>query len=199
MNIKSLSDDALIGLYQAGNYLAFEVLYKRYKEKVYNYLYLSTKNEEIALDLFQEIFYKVVDKLQKGLYEESGKFSHWLMRITHNALMDFYRSRYVQTTTATTITDNNEDEENIFTFIPDSSPASDEMLIKKENIHALRNLILLLPPEQQEIIHLRVYEEKSFKKIAEQLNISINTALGRMHYAIKNLRKLAKKYNVLTT
>lgn len=194
MNWQELSDDALVELYQSGNHKAFEILFKRYKPKVYSYILSATKNRDLALDMLQEIFFKVIETLKKNSYQHQGKFANWLMRVTHNHMMDHFRSLTNHHEIAEVQT---EDESlDIFDIIPDNTMRIDQVLSRKESHEQIRKLLTLLPPEQQEIVRLRIYDELSFKEIAELLNISINTALGRMRYALINLRKLSNRYQM---
>ncbi|MCX7696786.1 MAG: sigma-70 family RNA polymerase sigma factor [Bacteroidales bacterium] len=194
MNWQDLSDDALIELFQSGNHKAFEILFKRYKPKVYSYLLSITKNRELALDMLQDVFFKVIETLKKNSYQHQGKFAHWLMRITHNLVMDHFRS--ISLHYETSVLQTEDESYDINDIIRDNSMNIDQIISKQESYEQIRELLKLLPPEQQEIVRMRIYEEMSFKEIAATLNISINTALGRMRYALINLRKLSARYQM---
>ena len=176
------ADEKLVSLYINGNDEAFDELLNRYQSKVFQYILQSTKNQELAEDLFQDVFVKVIMSLRSGKYSENGKFLGWVIRIARNLIFD--RSRR-------TLASN---------YLNDSSVAVNENremeLIDEQTLSGAEFLITLLPTNQQEVLRMRIYDELSFKEIAEKLNISINTALGRMHYAINNLRKLANEYGL---
>lgn len=190
--LANLTDEQLVSLYIAGNSDAFNTLLNRYESKVFTYIAYYIRNQEVAEDLFQDTFMRVVATMQSGRYTEQQKFSAWLMRITHNLIFDFFRHSKNEKAISNDETKvdllNNAhiaDEHNIETQI-----------IEEQNLNGVESLINLLPENQQEIIRLRYYQDKSFKEIAEILNISINTALGRVRYAIINLKKLATEYNI---
>ena len=185
--LNELSDEQLVSLYTQGNNSAFDTLLKRYKQKVFSYLLYSVKNQELAEDLFQDVFIKIVVRIKKGQYEENGKFSSWMMRIVHNHLIDYYR-----TTPSEKILSNDDSEVNLFSQAEIAMNENREQeMINQQTLQEVKNLIAQLPDAQREVIMMRVYEELSFKEIAAKTNCSINTALGRMRYAILNLRHMA--------
>lgn len=185
--LNELSDEQLVSLYTQGNNSAFDTLLKRYKQKVFSYLLYSVKNQELAEDLFQDVFIKIVVRIKNGQYEENGKFSSWMMRIVHNHLIDYYR-----TTPSEKILSNDDSEVNLFSQAEIAMNENCEQeMINQQTLQEVKNLIAQLPDAQREVIMMRVYEELSFKEIAAKTNCSINTALGRMRYAILNLRHMA--------
>jgi RNA polymerase sigma-70 factor (ECF subfamily) len=186
-HLAELTDEQLVGLYALGNNGAFDTLLKRYEQKVFSYFLYSVKSQELAEDLFQDVFIKVVVRLKNGQYEENGKFSSWLMRIVHNHLIDYYR-----TTPSEKILSNDDTEVDLFSQAEIAVNENREQeMIDQQTLQEVRGLIALLPDPQREVLMMRVYDELSFKEIAQKTNCSINTALGRMRYAILNLRHMA--------
>lgn len=194
MNNKNrLSDEELVRLYLSGDGSAFDVLLNRYKDVVFSYIYNTLKNQEQAEDFFQDVFMKAIVYLNKGKYQENGKFYNWLMRITHNMLVDKYR----HTKSSAPVISNDECEVDLFNAPSVAINENREQeLIDQQTITDLKQLITLLPDTQREVLLMRFYDEMSFKEIAEKTNCSINTALGRMRYALMNLKKLAIQYDI---
>lgn len=192
-NLNRHSDEELVGLYLAGNGSAFDILLNRYRDVVFNYLYNTLKTQELAEDAFQDVFMKAIVYLNRGKYQENGKFYNWIMRIAHNMIVDKYRHAKNEAT----FVSNDESE---IDLLNNPSVAINENreqeLIDQQTISDIRQLITLLPETQREVLLMRFYEELSFKEIAEKTNCSINTALGRMRYAIMNLKKLAYEHGV---
>ena len=185
--LRELTDEQLVCLYQEGNNNAFDILLKRYESKVFSYLLYSVKNQELAEDLFQDVFVKIIVRVKNGQYTENGKFSSWMMRIVHNHLIDYYR-----TTPASQIISNDESEMDLFNRADIAINENREQeMIDQQTLAEVKELIAQLPDPQREVLLMRVYDELSFKEIAEKTNCSINTALGRMRYAILNLRHMA--------
>ena len=191
--LTSLSDNQLVGLYLKGNNEAFDVLLHRHESKVFTYIMYTVKNRELAEDLFQDVFIRIITRLRAGTYTEAGKFGAWLMRVTHNAILDYYRTSKDGYTVSQDGGDT--DFTNTVAFA-DSCNVESEM-IDRQTLDELKSLIALLPPTQREAIILRFYNELSFKEIADITGVSINTALGRIRYAISNLRQLAIEHNVI--
>ena len=190
MLLSNLSDKELVSRYVEGDNYSFEILLSRHKNRVFAFIMSKIKNKEISDDIFQDTYVKVVNSLQKGKYNEEGKFLPWVMRIAHNLVIDhFRRQKKMQM-----IRSNNDFD--IFDVIKDSKINADEKLIKDQILNDLNLLIDKLPNDQKKVLKMRYYEELSFKKISEHFDISINTALGRMRYALINLRALSKKYHV---
>lgn len=186
-HLQKLTDEELVSLYMNGNNNAFDTLLKRYESKVFSYLLYSVKNQELAEDLFQDVFIKMVVRLKNKQYQESGKFASWMMRIVHNHLIDHYRTMPTEK-----ILSNDESEVDLFNHPSIAvSENREQELIDQQTLREVKSLIALLPDNQREVLMMRVYEELSFKEIAAKTNCSINTALGRMRYAILNLRHMA--------
>ena len=190
--LTSLADEQLVSLYTEGNNDAFDVLLNRYESKVFTYVSYFVRNREVAEDLFQDIFMRVVSTLRSDRYTEQQKFSSWLMRISHNIVIDYFRHQKNEKNIS-----NDETEVDLFNDIRLSDENNVEtQIIRQQNLNGLQDIIKMLPQNQQEIIDLRYFQEKSFKEIAVLLNCSINTALGRTRYALINLRRLAQEYNI---
>ncbi len=183
-NSKLLDDAQLVSSYIGGCENSLEVLINRHKYKLYNFIYSKVLNKDNAEDLFQETFIKVIKTLKRGVYNEEGKFLPWVMRIAHNLVIDFFRKnkRFPSF-------DKNENFD-IFQLVKDKNPSIERLLIDKQILDDLQKIIIKLPQDQREVIDLRLYKEMSFKEISDATGVSINTALGRMRYAIINLRKL---------
>lgn len=186
--MSAMTDESLVNMYMKGNDSAFDVLMKRYESKVFSYILYSVKNQELAEDLFQDVFVKVVVRLRNGKYQENGKFQAWLMRVAHNLLIDHFRKEPEEN-----IISKDETEVDLFN---DPSLAVNENreqeMISQQLIADVKHLISRLPENQRQVLTMRYYDELSFKEIAELTNCSINTALGRMRYALINLKKMAK-------
>ena len=185
-----ISDAQLVSLYIKGNEEAFAQLLKRHKSKVYTTIYLIVKDQYIAEDLLQETFIKAINKLRSGDYNEEGKFLPWVMRIAHNLAIDFFRRAKRYPTVVM------EDGTSIFNSLNFSEDSTESIQIKDETHALLRSLIQTLPDPQKEVLLMRHYGEMSFQEIAEATGVSINTALGRMRYALINLRKKLEKNNI---
>ncbi|MBO7255197.1 MAG: sigma-70 family RNA polymerase sigma factor [Paludibacteraceae bacterium] len=187
-DLTSLSDEKLVGLYKSGLNEAFAVLLNRHKDRIYNYISFVTKNESLTDDIFQETFIKAVVCLQKGTYSENGKFGAWLSRIAHNLLIDHYRRTNYENTLS-----NDEAEYDIFNDMKLCEESIEDDLIREQQLKDVVALLDFLPDNQREVVYLRFYENLSFNEIAEQTGVSINTALGRMRYALINLKSMAKE------
>lgn len=181
------NDEELVALYIAGNEACMEMLINRYKTRVFTAIQLVVNDRYIAEDIFQETFLRVIHTLQKGKYEESGKFLPWVIRIARNLAMDYYRS------TKRMPTISSSDNDDIFANMRFADSNSEDNAIRRQNKNGLRELIKQLPAEQKEVLILRHYGDLSFKEIADVCNCSINTALGRMRYALINLRKMIEE------
>jgi RNA polymerase sigma factor (sigma-70 family) len=182
-----VSDAALISAYIQGEDKAFEKLVKRSKSKVFTSIYLIVKDRYVAEDLLQETYIKAIDVVKSGRYNEEGKFLPWVARIAHNLAIDYFRKvkRYPTITL--------EDGSKVFNSFDFADDSAEDLQMKSDQIANVRELIKKLPHEQREVIILRHFEELSFQEIAEQTDVSINTALGRMRYALINLRKMIEK------
>ena len=184
------SDKDLVTNYLKGDNSSFEFLLNRHKNKVFSYIISKVKNRDLAEDIFQDTFVKVINSLQKGKYNEEGKFLPWMMRIAHNLIIDYFRRSNKMKNIRST------DDFNIFDILNDGARSQEEDMIRKRIHLDLKLLIDLLPLEQKDVIKLRYFEDKSFKEIASLTNVSINTALGRMRYALINLRSLSQERKV---
>ena len=190
MHADVLTDNELIAKYLDGNHQMLECLISRHQKKVFSYIIMIVKEKAIAEDIFQDTFLKIINTIRSGYYKEEGKFLQWAMRIAHNLTIDHFR-RIKKIPTI-----ENKDEFNIFDTIKVYDESIEEKMIT-EQIHAdVKYLLEMLPDEQKEVIILRHYADMSFKDIAEQTNVSINTALGRMRYALINMRKMAKDKSI---
>jgi RNA polymerase sigma factor (sigma-70 family) len=185
-----VSDAYLVSQYIKGNEEAFAQLLKRHKSKVYTTIYLIVRDQYIAEDLLQETFIKAINKLRSGSYNEEGKFLPWIVRIAHNLAIDFFRREKRYPTIVL------EDGSNVFNSLAFSEDSSESIKIKDETHSILRELIQQLPESQKEVLLMRHYADMSFQEIAEATGVSINTALGRMRYALINLRKKLEQHNI---
>lgn len=187
-NLRDLSDSMLVELYAAGNNEAFDVLLDRHQGKLFSYILFVVHNEELANDIFQETFVKAIMMIQQRRYVESGRFLSWLMRIAHNMIIDLFR----QEKNENTVSDNDVDYD-LFNDIRFSELNVESRLVMDQTLDDVRMMVDHLPKNQKEIVYMRYYQEMSFREIAEVTGVSINTALGRMRYALLNLRKMAVK------
>ncbi len=193
MQAHVISDQDLIGKYLTGDESALETIIRRHKNRVFAYILMVVKDKELAEDLFQDTFIKVINTFRSGQYKEEGKFIQWVMRIAHNLIIDYFRkSKRIP------IIENNDDYD-IFDKVRIPVESVEEQLIMEQIHQDVKKLIDYLPTEQKEVLVMRHYGDMSFKDIAEATNVSINTALGRMRYALINLRKLVKEKDVILT
>ena len=186
----SVSDATLVSLYIKGNEEAFAMLIKRHKSKVYTTIYLIVRDQYIAEDLLQETFIKAIKKLKSGEYNEEGKYLPWITRIAHNLAIDYFRREKRYPTVVM------EDGSSVFNSLSFSEESLESIKIKDETHALLREMIQTLPEAQKEVLMMRHYSDMSFQEIAEATGVSINTALGRMRYALINLRKKLEKTNI---
>ncbi|PID93770.1 MAG: RNA polymerase subunit sigma-24 [Bacteroidetes bacterium] len=190
----NVSDQELVKRYLSGDSLSLELLVNRHKNKVYAYILMVVKDRDHADDIFQDTFLKVIHTLRNGTYKEEGKFIQWVMRIAHNLTIDFFRK-----SKRFPVTDSGNDDFDIMDRLSISDPSIEEEMITSQIHHDIRQLIELLPKEQKEVLRMRHYYDMSFKDIAEQTGVSINTALGRMRYALINLRKIIEEKELALT
>ena len=188
------SDDQLISLYVDGTNEAFDELLERHKDRVYMYIYHSVKNEELADDIFQDTFVKVITTIKQGRYVENGHFPAWITRIAHNLIIDYYRQLRNENLQSTDDTDIN-----ILNRKELSDCTIEDNLVTTQIHDDVRRLVKLLPVSQREVLVMRFYKNMSVKEIADNTGVSINTALGRMRYAILNLRRMAEEHNIILT
>ena len=189
---ESLTDEKLALLYSDGDNRAFDELLARNQEKLFIYIMFVVREHDIADDIFQETFVKVITKLQQKQYVDSGKFSFWLTRIAHNVIMDWYRAH--QNEHIVEPTENNDLTNLKGASVLDTYRESE--IINEQVLLDVKKMVNNLPASQREVVFMRFYQQLSFKEIAELTNVSINTALGRMRYAIINLRRMAKQHNI---
>lgn len=193
INDRVISDQELIRQFINGDHTSLEVLVKRHQRKVFSYILLIVKDKHLAEDIFQDTFIKVINTLRAGAYNEEGKFLPWVMRIAHNLIIDFFRK-----SKRMPFVENSEDYDLFETLKIYEETVEDKMIIAQ--IHNdVQRLVEYLPEEQKEVLKMRHYKDMSFKDIAEQTNVSINTALGRMRYALINLRKMVNEKEIILT
>lgn len=184
----------LVRAYAEGDNKAFDILLKRYQTKVFSYIFSVVRNQEVADDLFQETFVKAIQTIKQGRYAESGKFSAWISRIAHNLIIDFYRQEKSENVISS------DDEMVDVLNRKELSDINIEDCMVNDQIHRdVRRIIDALPENQREVLVMRYYRDMSFKEIAEATKVSINTALGRMRYAIINMRRIADENNIVLT
>jgi len=191
MNLNSLTDEELALRYVAGNNRAFDELLRRNQSQLFTYILFVVRDRHVADDVFQETFVRAISKLQNNAYRANGKFGGWLTRIAHNVMIDLFRSQK---------------HKNIISIEDDTLTQLSARALLANNIEAecinaqvltdVKRMVDLLPPVQREVVFMRFYQQMPFKEIAERTNVSINTSLGRLHYAIRNLRKMARIYNI---
>lgn len=192
--MQKMTDDALVALYSKGNNQAFDILLERYKDKLYSYIYFSVRNDELAEDIFQETFVKAIVTIQQGRYTGNGKFAAWLTRIAHNLIIDLFRQEKNEN-----VVSNDETEADLFNNIKLSDDTIETKLVNEQVLNDVRRLVDFLPDNQREVVYMRFYQDLSFKEISEITGVSINTALGRMRYALLNLRRMAEEKNIELT
>jgi len=193
-NLKKMTDEELVVLYSKGENQAFDTLLNRYQNRLYSYIYFIVKSSELAEDIFQETFVKAIITIKQGRYTENGKFPAWLTRIAHNLIIDNYRQEKNEN-----VVSNDNSEIDLLNDM-NLSEGNIEMEMINEQIHNdVRHLVELLPDNQREVVNMRFYQDLSFKEIAEVTGVSINTALGRMRYAILNLRRMAEEKEIILT
>jgi RNA polymerase sigma factor (sigma-70 family) len=191
MRIQKETDSSLIKGYIEGNEAFLEVLIKRHQQRLYSFIYSKIKDKDLTEDIFQDTFIKVIKTLKKGNYNEEGKFLPWVMRISHNLVIDYFRKNNRMPKF------KNTDDFDIFSVLGDNSLNAEKQLIQDQIYDDVRDLIKGLPEEQKEVLVMRMYKDMSFKEISENTGVSINTALGRMRYALINMRKLIEKNKII--
>ena len=184
-------DALLVKNYIAGDENALAVLINRHQSKIYGFIYSKMTDRDVADDVFQDTFIKVIKTLKSNSYNEEGKFLPWVMRIAHNLIVDHYRKNKKMPMLRET------EEFSIFNILTDSAPTIEGLIISEVIEKDLQKLILELPDDQKEVLMMRIYQDLSFKEISELTGVSINTALGRMRYAVINLRKIIEKNNII--
>jgi len=188
-----VTDASLVSAYMQGNESALGDLITRHKQRIYSFIYSKVFDRDVAEDIFQDTFIKVIRTLKRGKYNEEGKFLPWVMRIAHNLVIDHFRKNNRMPKF------ENNDDFNIFSVLSDGALNAEKQIIKGQVESDVRRLIQELPADQKEVLVMRMYKDMSFKEISEQTGVSINTALGRMRYALINLRKVIDKHNIILT
>lgn len=193
MQYELITDATLVSDYIKGDESALEILITRHKQKIYSFIYSKVYDRDVAEDIFQDTFIKVIRTLKRGAYNEEGKFLPWVMRISHNLVIDFFRKNNRMPKF------DNAGEFSIFSVLSDTSLNAEKAIIKEQVENDVRRLVDELPEDQKEVLLMRIYKDMSFKEISERTGVSINTALGRMRYALINLRKIIDKHNIVLT
>ena len=191
MYSNSTQDSVLVSNYIRGCEASLEILIKKHKQRLYSFIFSKIQDRDITEDIFQDTFIKVIRTLKRGNYNEQGKFLPWVMRISHNLIIDYFRKSNRMRTF------KNTDEFDIFSVISDGNLNAEKQLIKEQVLSDVKELVKELPQEQREVLEMRIYKDMSFKEISENTGVSINTALGRMRYALINLRKIIEKNKII--
>ena len=184
-------DGVLVSKYIRGCEASLEILIKKHKQRLYSFIFSKIQDRDITEDIFQDTFIKVIRTLKRGNYNEQGKFLPWVMRISHNLIIDHFRKNNRMRLF------KNTDEFDIFSVISDGNLNAEKQLIKEQVLSDVKELVQELPQEQREVLEMRIYKDMSFKEISENTGVSINTALGRMRYALINLRKIIEKNKII--
>lgn len=190
-NLKQMTDDMLVSLYLEGNNSAFDTLLNRHKDRLFNYIFFIVRSKEVAEDIFQETFVKAIVTLQQGRYTNDGKFAAWITRIAHNLVIDQFRTERNENTVS-----NDETGIDLLNDAKLSEGNIENRMVNEQVLRDVRMLIDELPDCQREVVFMRYYQDMSFKDIADATGVSINTALGRMRYAVMNMRRIAAEKNV---
>jgi len=193
--MNKISDTKLVHSYINGDENAIAVLLNRHKDKVYSYIYFKLNDKELSEDIFQDTFIKIITTLKENRYNDEGKFINWCLRIAHNMVIDHFRRQSKTQFISETSFEN--EEYSIWDFISSPEECIEDKFVNEQIENDLKTILYLLPTDQQEIINLRIFRGYSFKEISEETGISINTALGRMRYALMNLRKIIKENNII--
>ena len=191
--LKTLTDIELVKLYAQGNNDAFDVLLSRHKNKVFAYIYYTVRNRDLAEDIFQETFVRVITTLKQGRYADTGKFTAWVNRIAHNLIIDHFRHERNENT----ISNDDCTEFDLLNNSKLCDSTVEDSIVQEQIYDDVRSLVGVLPEEQQAVVQMRYYEGLSFKEIADKTNVSINTALGRMRYALLNMRRIADEKGIV--
>ena len=193
MAIPTIDDASLVNSYISGNEAALEILIKRHQSRIFGFIYSKVGDRDLADDIFQDTFIKVIRTLKSNAYNEEGKFLPWVMRIAHNLIVDHFRHNKKMPLYRET------EEFSIFSVMTDDSLTIENKLISDQVTKDLRQIVKELPDDQKEVLMMRLYQDMSFKEISEATGVSINTALGRMRYAVINLRKVIDKHQIILT
>lgn len=190
--LTSLTDQELIAQYLIGEERAFELLLSRHQQKIYTTIYLFVKDQDLADDIFQEVFIKIIDTLRRGKYNHEGKFVQWAMRIAYNMCVDYFRRNKRRPMAI-----NTSEDFDIFNVLPLSEDSAEDVIMKSQTHQKIRQLVDMLPDEQREVVVLRHFADMSFKEIAALTRVSINTSLGRMRYALINIRRMIEEKEIV--
>ena len=190
-NLKQMTDDMLVALYLEGNNSAFDILLNRHQDRLFNYIFFLVRSREVAEDIFQETFVKAITTLQQGRYQNDGKFSAWITRIAHNLVIDQFRVERNENAIS-----NDEAEFDLLNDSKLSEGTIENRMVNEQVLKDVRALIDELPDCQREVVFMRYYQDLSFKEIADMTGVSINTALGRMRYAVLNMRRIAAEKSI---
>ena len=189
--LRMMTDEELVVLYAKGNNNAFDILLSRYQSSIYSYINFIVHNKDLAEDIFQETFVKVIMTIKHNRYTESGKFKAWIMRIAHNLIIDNYRQERIENTIS-----NDEVEVDLFNNMKLCDDSIEDHMVRQQALKDVRKLVEFLPENQREVLVMRYYQDLSFKEIADITGVSINTALGRMRYALLNMRRMAEENKI---
>lgn len=192
--LKTMTDEQLVLSYSSGNNSAFDILLARHRQSVFNYIYFTVRNRELAEDIFQETFIKAIITIKQGRYFETGKFRAWISRIAHNLIIDHFRQEKNENTIS-----NDDVSIDLLNNSNLCDGTIEDDMIKTQITSDVRKLISYLPESQREVLEMRYYQDLSFKEISEKTGVSINTALGRMRYAILNIRRMAEENSIVLT
>jgi RNA polymerase sigma-70 factor (ECF subfamily) len=190
-NLKKMTDEALVDLYAQGNNSAFDVLLNRYRKSIHSYIFYIVRNHDLTEDIFQETFLKVIMTIKQGRYTDNGKFKAWITRIAHNLIIDNFRQERNENTIS-----NDEVEIDLLNDMKLCDSNVEEHMIREQVYSDIKKLVKHLPDNQREVLEMRYYRDMSFKEIADITGVSINTALGRMRYAILNIRRMADENDI---
>lgn len=193
-NLTSKTDEKLVAMYANGSDSAFDILINRHKQSLYNYIFFKVKDSGLAEDIFQDTFIKAILTIKQGKYIESGKFKAWIMRIAHNLIIDYFRQKNLESAIS-----NDDYEVDLLNNPALCEETIETKMVKKQVVNDVKKLICLLPDSQREVLEMRYYKDMSFKEISDITGVSINTALGRMRYAILNIRKMASDNKMILT
>jgi len=190
-NLRTMTDEALVDLYAHGNNSAFDVLLNRYKKSIHSYIYYIVRNQDLTEDIFQDTFLKVIMTIKQGRYTDTGKFKAWITRIAHNLIIDNFRQERNENTVS-----NDEMEVDLLNDMKLCDSNIEDDMVNEQVYSDIRKLVKHLPDNQREVLEMRFYQDMSFKEIADITGVSINTALGRMRYAILNMRRMADENHI---
>lgn len=194
LNYSRLADEQLVAAYAKGDNQSFDILLRRHQERVFNYVLSIVRDPDTANDIFQETFIKAITTIKQGRYMETGKFAAWITRIAHNLIIDYYRQER-----SGNMTSADDEAANVLNRKEFSDENIEDILVDEQIRADVRRIVAILPDNQREVLEMRYYRDMSFKEIAEATQVSINTALGRMRYAILNLRRIVKENNISLT